>query len=103
MRPFPADRPRLAGLRACRLRRGGGGDFLLISVSYRSNDVNDRSSSTGSNTFLATTPAPSGLKRCALAIIGALSVVFCALIPFARIPLSRSEAFIPIFETGLAL
>ena len=65
--------------------------------------MSDPSFSRRSNTFLATTSASLGLKRCALAIVTALSVVFCALIPFARIPLPRFEAFIPIFETGLAL
>ena len=33
----------------------------------------------------------------------ALFVAFCALIPFARIPLPRIEAFVPIFNSTLAL
>jgi signal transduction histidine kinase len=65
--------------------------------------VNDGSVSKGSNTFLATAPAPVGLQRCALALVITLSVGFCALIPFARVPFPRSDAFIPISEAALAL
>src|ERR1700730_16110226 len=70
---------------------------------YRSSNVTDRSVSNGSNAFLVTAPAPLGARRRALAVAIALFVVFCALIPFARVPLPRIEAFNPIFESTLAL
>jgi signal transduction histidine kinase len=57
----------------------------------------------GSNVFLVTAPAPLGGRRFALAIVIASFVAFCALAPFARVPLPRIEAFIPIYESTLAL
>ena len=57
----------------------------------------------GSNIFLVTAPAPLGGRRFALAIVLASFVGFCALAPFARVPLPRIEAFIPIYESTLAL
>jgi hypothetical protein len=71
--------------------------------SYRSSDVNDRSVSPGSNVFLVTALAPPGARHRALAVVIALFLAFCALIPFARIYLSRVEAFIPISEAILAV
>jgi signal transduction histidine kinase/CheY-like chemotaxis protein len=65
--------------------------------------VTDRSVSTESNAFLVTAPAPLGARRRALAVAIALFVAFCALVPFARIPLARIESFDPIFESTLAL
>jgi hypothetical protein len=71
--------------------------------SYRSSDVNDRSVSKGSDAFLVTALAPPGARRRALAVVIALFLAFCALIPFARISLPRIEAFISIFEAILAV
>ena len=65
--------------------------------------MNVRSVSKGSNAFLVTTLALPGARRRALAVVIALFVAFCALIPFARIPLPRIEASIPIFEAILAV
>src|SRR4029077_3945284 len=70
---------------------------------YRSRNVTDRSVSNGSNAFLVTAPAPLGARHRALAVAIAVFVVFCALIPFARVPLPRIEAVNPIFESTLAL
>jgi hypothetical protein len=57
----------------------------------------------GSSAFLVTAPTPLGGRRFALAIVLASFVGFCALAPFARVPLPRFEAFIPIYESTLAL
>jgi len=57
----------------------------------------------GSSAFLVTAPTPLGGRRFALAIVLASFVGFCALAPFARVPLPRIEAFIPIYESTLAL
>ena len=65
--------------------------------------MTDRSVSNGSNAFVVTAPAPLGTGRRALAAAIALFIVFCALIPFRRVPLPRIEAFNPIFESTLAL
>ena len=65
--------------------------------------MTDRSVSNGSNAFLVTAPAPLGARRRALAVAIALFAVFCALIPFARLPLPRIEAFNPIFVSTFAL
>src|ERR1700730_5080011 len=65
--------------------------------------VSDLGTVKGSNTFLATAPAPLNAKRRALAVVIASFVVFCALIPLARIPLPRIEAFIPISELILGV
>jgi hypothetical protein len=66
--------------------------------SYRRSDVNDRNVSKGSNAFLVTALAPPGARRRALAVVIVLFSAFCALIPFARIPLPRIEPLLAIFE-----
>jgi len=66
-------------------------------------NVNGRRPLKASNTALAIVPAPIEEQRWALAICIALFGAFCALIPFARVPLPRVEAFIPIYDSALAL
>jgi signal transduction histidine kinase/CheY-like chemotaxis protein len=56
-----------------------------------------------SNTALAIVPAPRKAKRCSLAICITLFGAFCAVIPFARVTLPRVEAFVPIYDSTLAL
>jgi signal transduction histidine kinase len=68
-----------------------------------SRHANERSILNPSDAFLATAPAPPVVKRWALALCIALSVVFCALIPFARVSLPRFEAFVPIYDSIFAL
>jgi signal transduction histidine kinase len=65
--------------------------------------VNDPRTSKASNTFLAIAPAPLDAQRWALAIGIASFVAFCTLIPFARVPLTRIEAFTPIYDSMFAL
>jgi signal transduction histidine kinase/CheY-like chemotaxis protein len=65
--------------------------------------VNDSRTLKASNRALAIVPAPIGAQRCALAICIALFGAFCALVPFAGTPLPRIEAFIPIYDSTLAL
>jgi signal transduction histidine kinase len=84
--------------------RGALRDFPANFGSERSgSNVNDGNRSKGSKAFVVTAPAPLGARRCALAIVIALFVALCALAPFARVPLPRIEAFIPISESTLAL
>src|SRR6516225_8328615 len=64
---------------------------------------NERSILNPSDAFLATAPAPPVAKRWALAMCIVSFVVFCALIPFARISLLRIEAFVPIYDSLFAL
>src|SRR5262249_11486306 len=66
-------------------------------------NVSDLATLRGSHIFIATAPAPLDAKRCALAVIIASFVGFCALVPFARVPLPRIEAFIPISESIFGL
>jgi signal transduction histidine kinase/CheY-like chemotaxis protein len=70
---------------------------------YGSRHGNERSILNPSDAFLATAPAPLAAKRWALAICSASFVVFCALIPFARISFPRIEAFVPIYDSLFAL
>jgi len=65
--------------------------------------VNDLGAADAPTAPLAIEPAAPETKRCALAICIALFIAFCALIPFARVPLPRIEAFIPIYDSILAL
>ena len=65
--------------------------------------MNDHHASKETSTFLATAPASRHAKRAALAIFIASFVAFCALIPVARVPLPRIEAFIPIYDLTFAL
>jgi hypothetical protein len=68
-----------------------------------SGNVNEHRASKGSNAFLVNTPASLGARHHALVVVIALFVAFCALTPFVRVPLPRIEAFIPIFDSTLAL
>ena len=79
------------------------GDVPASSGDHRGSNVNDRSASQGSDAFLVTASAPVGARRRALAVAIGLLAPFCALLPFARVPLPRIEAFIPISESILAL
>ena len=83
--------------------RGGPGDFPANLDSCRSRNVNDNRTLKGSNTALAILPAPLQAQRCALAICIVLFVAFCALAPFARVPLPRIDVFIPIYDSTFAL
>ncbi len=65
--------------------------------------MNDHRASKETSTFLATAPASRHAKRAALAIFIASFAAFCALIPVARVPLPRIEAFIPIYDLTFAL
>jgi signal transduction histidine kinase len=65
--------------------------------------VNDSRTLKASNRALAIVPAPIGAQRCALAVCIALFGAFCALVPFAGTSLPRIEAFIPIYDSTLAL
>jgi signal transduction histidine kinase/CheY-like chemotaxis protein len=65
--------------------------------------VNDRRTMRASNTALAIVPASVEAQRWGLATCIALFVAFCALVPFARVSLPRVEAFIPIYDSTLAL
>jgi signal transduction histidine kinase len=68
-----------------------------------SGNVNGRRAVKASNTALAIVPAPRAAQRWALATCAALFAAFCALIPFARVPAPRVEAFISIYDSALAL
>lgn len=65
--------------------------------------MNERNLSRDSSTFLSIVRASPAAHRCALAIVIALFATFCVLIPFVRVPLPRIEAFIPIFDSIVAL
>jgi len=65
--------------------------------------VNDRDASRTSDAYLAIAPAAPLAKRCALAICIALFGAFCALVPLARVPVVRVDAFVPIYDSIVAL
>ena len=68
-----------------------------------SGKVNDRDASRTSDAYLAIAPAAPLAKRCALAICIALFGAFCALVPLARVPVVRVDAFVPIYNSIVAL
>ena len=76
---------------------------LRLLPAPSGSDVSNLGTTRGSNSFLAVAPAPLNAKRCALAIVIASFVAFCALVPFARVPLPRIDAFIPIYDSTFAL
>jgi signal transduction histidine kinase/ActR/RegA family two-component response regulator len=53
--------------------------------------------------FLSTLPAGRGERRLALAVVLVSGAIFLALAPFARQPLGQVWAFIPIYESALAI
>jgi signal transduction histidine kinase len=65
--------------------------------------VPDRNTPNESSTFLAIRPASPAARRCALAIVIALFAAFCGLIPYARVPQTGIEKFIPVFDSTVAL
>ena len=65
--------------------------------------MNDCRTLRASNTALAIVTAPFEARRLALVICIALFAAFFALFPFARVPLPRIEAFIPIYDSTFAL
>jgi diguanylate cyclase (GGDEF)-like protein len=48
-------------------------------------------------------PATRGERRFALAVVAASTAIFVVLAPFAKVPLARVQAFIPIYESALIL
>jgi signal transduction histidine kinase/ActR/RegA family two-component response regulator len=54
-------------------------------------------------TFLATAPAGTGERRIALAAVLMSTLVFAAVVPFVRVPLPKLPAFIPSYESALAI
>jgi PAS domain S-box-containing protein len=55
------------------------------------------------HTFLSTVPAGAGESRVALAVVVVSALVFVISVPFARVPLARLPAFIPSYESALAI
>ena len=53
--------------------------------------------------LLSTAPARPRDRRIALAVVIVSTLVFVALIPFAKVPWSRIDAFIPAYEAALAI
>jgi signal transduction histidine kinase len=57
----------------------------------------------GPQIFLSTMPANRLQRRVALAIVLLLAIAFAATIPFAAVPLGRTDAFIPVYESVLVI
>jgi two-component system sensor histidine kinase/response regulator len=53
--------------------------------------------------FLSALPPGRGEHRLALAVVLVSSVIFLALAPFARVPLARMWAFIPIYQSAFVV
>ena len=53
--------------------------------------------------FLSTVPAEQGERRLALVALLASAAIFVALMPFAKVPLAKSFAFIPIYQSALVV
>ena len=53
--------------------------------------------------FLATLPAGRGARRRALAVVLVSAAIFLAAAPFAKVPLTPVWAFIPTYESALAI
>jgi PAS domain S-box-containing protein len=53
--------------------------------------------------FLSTVPAGPGERRLALVVVLSSVVLFVALVPFAKQPLPRIEAFIPVYGSALVV
>src|SRR5262249_44707797 len=52
---------------------------------------------------LTTILAGTGEKRLAFAVIALSTLVFAAVAPFARVPLAKVPAFIPVYESALII
>jgi signal transduction histidine kinase/ActR/RegA family two-component response regulator len=59
--------------------------------------------SDGRRVFLATLPATPGERRLAFVVVLVSAAIFVAAVPFARVPLARVPAFIPSYQSALAV
>jgi two-component system sensor histidine kinase/response regulator len=57
--------------------------------------------SSGERGFLSTLPAGRRERRLALAVVVVSAAIFLAAVPFAKVPLGRVWAFIPIYQSAL--
>jgi signal transduction histidine kinase/ActR/RegA family two-component response regulator len=57
----------------------------------------------GRRVFLATLPAERGERRLALAVVLVSGAIFLTAVPFAKVPLAQVWAFIPIYQSALAV
>ncbi|MGE9007365.1 hypothetical protein ACO2JO_02210, partial [Leptospira interrogans] len=55
------------------------------------------------NIFLSTLPASSRDRRAALAVVGVSTVLFVLAAVYARVPLAPVPAFIPSYQSALAI
>ena len=78
-------------------------EIFLITSGPSERNVSDRRTSKVSDLVLVSAPASLGARRGALVLVIALFVAFCVLTPFARVPMPRLEALIPIFDVIFAL
>ena len=53
--------------------------------------------------FLSTVPAEQGRRRLALMVVLFSLLIFIATVPFARVPLPRVWAFIPVYQSALVI
>ena len=60
-------------------------------------------SSDGSRIFLSTLPAERGERRLAFAVVLVSAAIFLTAVPFAKVPLAPVGAFIPIYQSTLAI
>src|SRR5215469_13022485 len=78
-------------------------EIFLITSGPSERNVSDRPTSKVSDPVLVTASASLDARRGALVLVIALFVGFCVLTPFARVPMPRLEALIPIFDVIFAL
>jgi two-component system sensor histidine kinase/response regulator len=57
----------------------------------------------GGRSFLSTLPAGRGERRLAVAVVVVSAAIFLAAVPFAKVPLARVWAFIPIYQSALVV
>jgi len=90
------DRPRMPSLPdVFRIVDGVADRGVLRLAAPSGSDASNLGTAKGSNSFLAVAPAPLNAKRCALAIVIASFVAFCALFPFARLPFASDRRLHP--------
>jgi signal transduction histidine kinase/ActR/RegA family two-component response regulator len=80
-----------------------GSESPAAGRTEREGEIRGTDKTEHEHTFLATAPAGTRERRIALAVVLVSTLVFAAVIPFVRVPLPKMPAFIPSYESALAI
>ena len=75
----------------------------MMNEAARNGRLRESGPSDGRRVFLSTLPAERGERRLAFAVVLMSAAIFLTVMPFAKVPLAPIVAFIPIYQSTLAV